>query len=296
MPQIQRPLITNADTREHRGFLLAEDEALKQHLSGITVPDVRPGKEGESTEMGVWYRFPEGERQIKYPFATIDMLSIEPRFDLFTSDHSMDPRDTYWPSTYPGPAPLPPTKMGWHIEPFLPFQIVYQVAVHSRSAAHDRYLTSLFTTDVFQPRPWWLMVDADNTYRRTELLSFNAADLAETTESGTKRIFRKVWTISMQAEIPQQPLFEWDGDGLAQGAVALLPGPQGSHPNRGAREGGRLHAVRPLWPSRSSQRSPRRRPRRTLANSPSSPTGTTGRTHAHLWSLNQCRLARSTYS
>ena len=213
MPQIQRPLITNADTLEHRGFLLAEDEALKQHLSGITVPDVRPGKEGQSTKMGVWYRFPEGERQIKYPFATIDMLSIEPRFDLFTSDHSMDPYDTYWPSTYPGPAPLPPGKMGWHIEPFLPFQIVYQVAVHSRSAAHDRYLTSLFTTDVFQPRPWWLMVDADNTYRRTELLSFNAADLAETTESGTKRIFRKVWTISMQAEIPQQPLFEWDGDG-----------------------------------------------------------------------------------
>jgi hypothetical protein len=33
----------------------------------------------------------------------------------------------------------------------------------------------------------------------------------ETTESGTKRILRKAWTISMQAEIPQSRLTEDDG-------------------------------------------------------------------------------------
>ena len=33
----------------------------------------------------------------------------------------------------------------------------------------------------------------------------------ETTESGSKRIFRKMWTISMQSEIPQTRFTEDDG-------------------------------------------------------------------------------------
>ena len=31
----------------------------------------------------MWFRFPEGERQLRYPFITIDLLTVEPAFDLF---------------------------------------------------------------------------------------------------------------------------------------------------------------------------------------------------------------------
>ena len=39
-------------------------------------------------------------------------------------------------------------------------------------------------------------------------MSSIAADLSETTESGTKRIFRKMYTISMLAEVPQDRIVD----------------------------------------------------------------------------------------
>jgi hypothetical protein len=49
-------------------------------------------------------------------------------------------------------------------------------------------------------------------------VSFQAADSLETTESGTKRIFRKIYTISMLCEIPQQRFYE---DALAFQALRV---------------------------------------------------------------------------
>ena len=219
---IETPLVSQADILTHRGFLLAEDEALRAHVSGLVVPDVRPDKT-EDIKVGVWFRYPEGERQIKYPFVTLDLLSVEPRFDLFTSEYVVDPKGIYWPSTYPGPIPPSPDGLEWFIRPFLPMQLVYQVAVHSRSSLHDRYLMSVFATDVVPPRPWWIPCDADMTMRRCDRLSMQSADLVETTESGTKRIFRKVYTISLQAEIPQQPLYEWTGGDPETGDWKKVP-------------------------------------------------------------------------
>jgi hypothetical protein len=48
----------------------------------------------------------------------------------------------------------------------------------------------------------------DETWRRTEFVQAAASDLSETTESGTKRIFRKVYTIQMMAEIPQDRILD----------------------------------------------------------------------------------------
>ena len=41
------------------------------------------------------------------------------------------------------------------------------------------------------------------TWRRTEQIGYANTDVSETNESGTKRIFRKVYTIAMHAEVPQ---------------------------------------------------------------------------------------------
>ena len=35
----------------------------------------------------MWFRWPQGERQIKYPFITIDAITAEPAYELFHSNH-----------------------------------------------------------------------------------------------------------------------------------------------------------------------------------------------------------------
>jgi hypothetical protein len=85
---------------------------------------------------------------------------------------------------------------------------MYQVSVHCRSALHDRYLQSIFRSDAFPPRPFWIWCDTDETWRRTELTQAVNANISETTESGTKRIFRTVYTINMLAEVPQDRILD----------------------------------------------------------------------------------------
>ena len=75
-----RPLRDEPRVHTHQGFLLSEDKMMLDHLSGITVPSREPTD--PKTPVGVWFRWPEGERQIKYPFITIDLLSAEPAFEL----------------------------------------------------------------------------------------------------------------------------------------------------------------------------------------------------------------------
>lgn len=207
------------DLANHTGLILAEDAAMKNYLSGITVP----GRNGSMDEVPVWFRYPEGERRIQYPFITIDFLAINPSYERWTSIHNvptdycefMDPvsgettsRGMYIPSTSPQ---LPATESetaSFKILPYLMHTIMYQVAVHSRSALHDRYLLSRFMTDIFPPRPFWVGVDADKTWRRCELMGMQQADTTETTESGNKRVFRKIYTLSLDVELPQDALRE----------------------------------------------------------------------------------------
>lgn len=204
------------DLAEHTGLLLAEDASLKGYLSGITVPD-KNGMVG----VDVYFRYPEGERRIKFPFITIDFLAINPSYDRWTSKYQLneqsasfcDPvsgeeirRGLYVPST--APSVTTPENGGVVTDNYLMYTLMYQVAVHARSALHDRYLLSRFMTDIFPPRSFFIGVDADSTWRRCELLSMQPADYSESTESGNKRVFRKIYTISIDAEIPQSRVQE----------------------------------------------------------------------------------------
>lgn len=206
------------DVEGHTGLLLAEDAALKEYLLGITVPD----KNG-MLPVDVWFRYPEGERRVKFPFITIDFIAINPSYDRWTSYHYVDEnysvfedpitgeevrRGMYIPSTAPSLPAKESGTSGYEIEPYLMYTIMYQVSVHTRSALHDRYLASRFMTDIFPPRPFWIGVEADHTWRRCELKEMQPADTMETTESGNKRIFRKIYTVSMDAEIPQSRIYE----------------------------------------------------------------------------------------
>jgi hypothetical protein len=205
MAGVRTEPVGSPDLVAHTGFLLAEDEALKSYLKGLTVPE-RPGS-AKTQEIGVWFRWPEGERQIKYPFITIDLIDVAPAYELWTSEYSLNTDSLYWPSVSPSLGTVAnPSTTRHYARPFLAFKLAYQISLHTRSVQHDRYLNSLFFTDYFPPRPFWIGVDADNTWRRCELVDYAQADMTETTETGNKRIFRKVYTISMLAEIPQERL------------------------------------------------------------------------------------------
>lgn len=197
------PLLAEPDLANHLGYIFAEEDALKNHLSGITVPE-RPDS-AKRIPVGVWFRYPEGETQIRYPFITIDLLSAEPNYELWTSTYFEDPEKVYRPDFSPT-LPTPPdgwARQAYNVPNFLSFRLVWQISHFARSALHDRYLTSIFTTDIIPPRPFFVYVAADDTMRRVEVLQRATNDSVETTESGTKRIFRKVMTVSMLAEIPQ---------------------------------------------------------------------------------------------
>lgn len=205
--------IADPDIDAHTGFILAEEAALKRYVSGHSVPN--PKAPGGSQEVPVWFRWPEGERKIVYPYVTIDMLSVFPDYSRWQSVWDVggltldfENPDTgqvtrsgmYFPSETPD-VQNGDTDQAYSGDRYLGYKILFQVAHHSRNARHDRYLQARFMTDLFPPQQWFIGVDADATWRRCELVDFTPQDLMESAESGTKRIFRKVYTISMEAEI-----------------------------------------------------------------------------------------------
>lgn len=206
------------DLDANTGFLLAEEAALKQYLSGrITIP--RPRK--ADSEVGVYFRWPTSERTIKYPFITIDLLSIDPAYDLWHSDHDemADPARFYDPDTgitregiyHPSVTPdaLPEgvdiSDPGQTMGRLLPYRLMFQIGTFATSPLDDRAMHAKLMVEVLPPRSFWIGVDADHVWRRCELLQWVSADSQETTEAGN-RMFRKMYTISMETEIPTTTL------------------------------------------------------------------------------------------
>ena len=199
---------------EHIGFILAEEAAFKRHLSGLTVPTPRG-----PTSLGVQFRWPNSERQIRYPYATIDLLNISPAYDLW---HSVVPTTQYpsrferpdgsvregfyYPSVESDVQPTDPEANLW-IGEYLPYRLLFQVAVRSNHILQDRYLMGKFITDVFPPRPFWVGVAADKVWRRCELLEWVTQDTVESIED-SRRIFTKIFTVSMETEIPTSQVLE----------------------------------------------------------------------------------------
>ena len=211
-----RSRITAPTEPPHNTFILAEDEALKQLLERtVTLPD---GK-GIEQPVRVWFRWPDPGTQITYPFITIDLVGLNPAQELWESDYRLylnsfweegldgqltGERRLYDPDTSPVTVNPDPTKMFWRRN-FLAFKLIYQVNLWANNVWHDRYLSARMIRDIIHPRPSWLSVEADGTFKRLETLGWTAADLPSQ-EGGSKRIFRKIYTLSVQTEIPQDTL------------------------------------------------------------------------------------------
>jgi hypothetical protein len=191
------------------GFLLAEDEAIKLRFSNITVSDDRDG----SRDVQVFFRYPEGETERKYPFITIELIDImhaknRQHSEVTLNTHSAgQPNNlSYWPSTSSASAPNLSGDDLYSTTEFTPVDLLYQVSTFTRSALHDRQLAAQMLTTVVPFRYGSILIGADGTSRRLDLLDWTTADLLDPEAGYRKRIFRKIYTLQMNAELTTSAL------------------------------------------------------------------------------------------
>lgn len=197
------------------GFLLAEDAAIKSRFSTLTVSDDRKN----TRPVKVFFRYPEGETEKDYPFITIENVGIAHARQLQHSEmyYYYDPDVStdnltalnYWPSELDraGLEALDVAGLGFRrAESFVPVYLTYQVATYARSALHDRQLTAAMLKYFAPFRRGTIFIPEDGTARRFDLLGWANSDLLDGEAGYRKRIFRKIYTIQMSAEIPTSDL------------------------------------------------------------------------------------------
>jgi len=202
------------------GFLLAEDAALKARFSTLKVSDDRNGQR----PVQVFFRYPDAETERSYPFLTIEMIDIvharnrqhsetqivypktgiSGRTDMLNDPNLM----TYWPSRVANMETISATGKDFIVSnEFVPVDILYQVSTFTRSALHDRQLSSQMLSTIVPFRKGFIEVPEDGTVRRLDLLDWTTADLLDSEAGYRKRIFRKIYTLQMTAEIPSTDMF-----------------------------------------------------------------------------------------
>jgi hypothetical protein len=192
-----------------QGFLFAEDEAIKKRFSDLTVSDDRDAQR----PVQVFFRYPEGETERKYPFITIELIDVVHAKNRQHSDTYLDTHRAghpnnldYWPSTSSASSPNVAGFDSFRTTEFTPVDLLYQVSTFTRSAIHDRQLASQMLASIVPYRYSSIMIEADGTSRRLDLLDWSTADLLDPEAGYRKRIFRKVYTLQMTSEIPTSAL------------------------------------------------------------------------------------------
>lgn len=189
------------------GFLLAEDEAIKARFSTLTVTDDR----NNARPVRVFFRYPESETERDYPFITIELIDVLHATDRQHSDlwiYSGGPGNwennpayfDYWPSETASVSGSSQTGYK-RTQDFIPMDLLYQVSTYTRTALHDRQLTSGILRKTTPLRFNSIDIPADGTTRRFDLLDWTNADLLDMESGFRKRIFRKVLTLRMSAEM-----------------------------------------------------------------------------------------------
>lgn len=169
-------------------FLLSEDKALREKLTGMTVTDQKADELGDPRPVGVWFGQPDQEiRSQSYPYVTIDMVDMQ-------RDVEREMRGIVT-AEYLRPAELD------NDEPFemtlpIPVNIDYQITSYSRHPRHDRAIMSQLLSLKLPIRFGTLELD-DNTVRRLDVLDVSKRDI---TEQG-KRLFINAITVRVSSEI-----------------------------------------------------------------------------------------------
>jgi hypothetical protein len=179
-------------------FILDVDKALKEKISGLHVSDERADNSVGLREVRTFFRRPT--RQVTeqtFPYITLDFMRI---VRASSREQRGGPkRLPYTPKGYTAPdgdslnlktADIP-----------IPLDFIYQVTSFSRSYSHDiQIMEQMYADDLLPPRFGWLPVGP--TWRYLDVLDGpTQADFVG--GPGNKRIFRKIWTVSVSGELFQ---------------------------------------------------------------------------------------------
>ena len=174
-------------------FLLSEDKALREKLSGITVTDQKSESQAIQREVGVWFGVPDQEiRSQAYPYITIDMIDINR--DTTREMRGKTNAEYLKPDNW-----NPLTE--FEIDLPIPVDIDYQITTYSRHPRHDREIMAKLLSVKLPIRFGVLELD-DNTVRRLDVLDVNKRDMVE----NGKRLFMNAVSLRVSSEI-SEPLF-----------------------------------------------------------------------------------------
>ena len=177
-------------------FLFAEDLALRNALTGMTVSDDK----NASRPVGVWFGQPDPEiRDQSFPFLTIDLIDVSE-----ATERIMNGRCKPW---YVDPGDLG-SYDDWSIWNPIPINLMYQITSFSRHPRHDRQIITQTIGSRLPLRYGSLVVPTDltddngTTLATVRRLDMIRATKRDTTES-SKRMFMNVWTVRVSSEILQ---------------------------------------------------------------------------------------------
>ena len=173
-------------------FIVAEDLALKTHLSGITVSD----DNSTPRTVKVWFGYPDIEvRDQTFPFITIDIMAGN---DRQTSGYLIDNDNQ---------GTIAPVD-GYSYEHNIPvaYDLIYQVTTHARHPRHDRALMYQLLNK-FPSKFGYLIVPnqlgTENSSRSMFLDGMVKRD-AVAGETGNRRLLRNVYTVRVVSEMSPQ--------------------------------------------------------------------------------------------
>jgi hypothetical protein len=191
-----------------KGFLFAEDAALKLRFSNIAVSDDRENQRS----LNVFFRYPEKETEKYYPFITLERINIahatnrqeSERFYYYTGSTGDERSEiNYFPSELNAQEVASLAGEGrLRVEAPVPVNITYLVTSYARNPIHDVQITSTMLRYIVPFRRGFIEIPEDGTIRRLDLLQWQQSDITDQEAGGKKRIFRKVFTLVMNAEIP----------------------------------------------------------------------------------------------
>lgn len=173
-------------------FILNEDAALKNLLTGMTVSDA-----GNPTRpVGVWFGQPDAQvRPQVYPYVTVDLIGVS---EAVERTHSGIIDLTYTPEGYD-------ENTDYQAQYPIAVDLLYQVTTYARQPRHDRQiLAQILGARRLPLRFGMLAVPEDKTARRVDMLGFSKRDFTE----ADKRLFSNVFTVSVSSEIFREELDE----------------------------------------------------------------------------------------
>ena len=176
-----------------------EEQLLKEKLQGLTVTDGRaPGGRG----VKVWFRYPEQEeRDIEYPFITIDLIGVGEALDRAQRGGQMRPSVVaYRPPEYEGPPAGRTHVTEWPVA----MNLDYQVTTYARNIQHDRQLLRQMWS-LFPGRYGSLGGQATPYVRPFSAQVMNMIPGDRLDEFG-KRQFRKIFSLRVFSELWASPV------------------------------------------------------------------------------------------